>query len=35
MNVRKRIIGINELVNVTIIDLYDNGPVIIFLLKKK
>ena len=28
-------IGINEVVNVTIIDLYDDGPVIILLLKKK
>jgi hypothetical protein len=31
----KRAKGIDEHVNVTIIDLKDKGPVIIFLLKKK
>lgn len=35
LNDIKRITGIKEEVNVTIIDLYDNGPVIIFLLNKK
>ena len=35
LNDIKRISGMREEVNVTIIDLYDSGPVIIFLLNKK
>ena len=35
LNIKNNNNGINDIVNVTIIDFKDNGPVINFLLQKK